>query len=674
MAAVSRRRVADLPLFWKLLAPSVALTLVLGVAGTFSVVRYLSNEAQSNLDNDLSRAAVSAEVAIGDETDYLVETGRVNSHVDGVQDALARRRTDALAVFLGGAAAVRDRADVFAFTDARGNGLVELRRTTTGVQRGSGAVWSAAPSVTHVLRADVHDIGDEPAGLFDDHGTRLLIVTAPVIANGAPVGAAIVGTSLTHVVARLARQVGSGMAIYDGDGTLLRGSKAGFHERAPALHNRSVRTNERVGGKPVATTYAPVRLRGGDQLVVAVSLPRKTTVAGLAGIGARVAIVFLLAMIAVVLIGALIARSVLRRVRELLAAQRTLAAGDLAVRAPTAGRDEFGELAAGFNDMVEQLQASYAELERRVAERTAELQRLYDESVEAAEARSEFFAAISHELRTPLFVIAGHAELMAHPELQPQEQGWEAEFGQTIHQSALDLLSRVNDILDLAKLETKKVTLDIEDVSLAEVTRSLTAELAPLARQAGLRMSVDIPADLSPLRADPARFVDILRNLVANAIKYTPRGGHVTIAAHQKSKRLAEVSVSDTGIGIPDEAHDYLFEPFYQVPGIKAHNRQTSTGLGLALAHRLVLAHGGTMRLQSKVGEGSTFSFTIPTAAPVKRSPERSRENGTPPNGRAPSPRAAAARSGKRPAPSSTAYGNGTRAAARRAKAGRRSG
>jgi signal transduction histidine kinase len=217
-------------------------------------------------------------------------------------------------------------------------------------------------------------------------------------------------------------------------------------------------------------------------------------------------------------------------------------------------------------------------------------------------------------------VIAGHAELMAHPDLQPTDEGWEQEYGQTIHQAALDLLARVNEILDLAKLETKSVTLDLADVAVSDAAHSVANELAPLARQAGLKVRVDVASDLPRVRADTTRLRDVLRNLVANAIKYTPGGGSVVIGAAQKSKRVLEISVSDTGIGIPPEAHEHLFEPFYQVPGHE-QDRQRSTGLGLALAERLVSAHGGTLSVRSRVGEGSTFTFTMPVAAtkPARR-------------------------------------------------------
>ncbi|HVT76546.1 MAG TPA: ATP-binding protein, partial [Acidimicrobiales bacterium] len=605
MADESRRRIADVPLFWKLLAPSIALTLVLGVIGTFSVVRYLAHEAQANLDDDLRRTAVGAQVALSDETDYLVETTRVNSHVQGVQTALSARRTDDLADLLAGAAAVRDHADVFVFTDGGGTGLVELRRNSTGLARTSGGKWSDASGVATVLRTDVHDVGDETANWYRDNGTQLLLVAAPVLDGGQPIGAAIAGTDLAQLASRVAHQVGSAVALYGAGGELLASDARGAPARAALPDPKeTLRRNSHIGGHATTTLFAPIVLRGGERGAVAVSLRRPQT--GAAGVGVRVGAVFLAAILIVLAIGAVIVRGVLGRMRSVLDASRALAAGDLSTRAPDAGGDELGELSTGFNVMAEQLEASYRELERRVAERTAELQRLYDESVAAAEGRSEFFAAISHELRTPLFVIAGHAELMAHPDLQPTDPGWEQEYGQTIHQAALDLLARVNEILDLAKLETKTVVLHRSDVSVADAARAIATELAPLARQAGLDLRVEVPTDVPAVRADPVRLADILRNLVANAIKYTPGGGRVVISAAARSKRVVEIAVRDTGIGIPAEAHAHLFEPFYQVPG-HLQDRQRSTGLGLALASRLVEAHGGTLRVDSRVGEGSTF-------------------------------------------------------------------
>jgi signal transduction histidine kinase len=342
-------------------------------------------------------------------------------------------------------------------------------------------------------------------------------------------------------------------------------------------------------------------------------LPRPST-GPIWTLGLRIAGVLLLALAVVGAVGVLISRVVLRQVRDLVATNEALAGGNLDARVRVGGTDELGRLAEGLNTMAEQLQASHSELERRVAARTEELQRLYEESVSASAAKGEFFAAISHELRTPLFVILGHAELMTHKELQPSERGWEEEFGRAIAGAAQDLLGRVNEILELSKLQTGKLELDVSDVSVADCVDAVASELAPLARAGKVALSVEVPPDLAPARADQARVRDVIRNLVSNAIKFTPAGGSVTVTASRQSRGRIKVSVIDTGVGIPPEAQQHLFEPFYQVPGIRPHGRQGSTGLGLAVASRLVEAHGGTLSVESAVGEGSTFSFTLRTS------------------------------------------------------------
>lgn len=626
----TRAGLADLPLVWKLLLPSLVLTLVLGVAGTFVAVRFLSKDAQADLDQQLTRAAVTVEISIADETSYLLEATRVYSHTQGVPAALAQRSLDDLAAPLAGVAAIRGRADLFVVTDAAGTGLVELRRSVAGeISRGEGTQWEGVALVDRVLGGQVDNVGDETAGLFRDGATEMLVVAAPVLDDATPQGAAIVGMSLANLVSRASSEVGAPVAFYGGDGSLLATAEPGVSRHAPVPPaGRTVRQNGRLGDRPVATLFAPVVVRGGPVGVFAVTLPRTTRFGSVWGVGARGSAVFLLAMLAVAAVGAVLARALLRQVRELVATHEALARGDLDARAAVSSRDELGELARGLNDMADQLKASHGELERRVADRTVELRRLYDEGVRASEIRGEFFAAISHELRTPLFVIAGHAELMLHPELRPDEEGWEQEFGQAIHGSAQDLLARVNDILDLAKLETAKLTLELADVSVADLARQVVAELAPLARQGDVRLTADVESDLPLVRADSARLRDILRNLVANAIKYTPAGGAARIWAVAESNEWVELSVIDTGVGIPAEAHEHLFEPFYQVPGIRAQGKQTSTGLGLALAQRLVEAHGGTMSLQSEVGAGSTFTFTIPVA-PTPRPPRSSGRGAT---------------------------------------------
>jgi signal transduction histidine kinase len=241
--------------------------------------------------------------------------------------------------------------------------------------------------------------------------------------------------------------------------------------------------------------------------------------------------------------------------------------------------------------------------------RTEELQRLYQEVVKTSEARSQFFAAVSHEFRTPLFAIIGNADLMLEMGVDPEDGGWK-EFPQTIKGQGEHLLGLVNEILDLAKFESGRMEVEFEDVSLPDVVRELHGTIVPLARRSELSVEIEVPENLPMVRADRTRLRQIILNLASNAIKYTPAGGQVRLFAAHGDGRV-EVSVADTGVGIPKEAAENLFEPFYQVKGTKAQKGQASTGLGLALTKRLVEAHNGEIWFTSEPGVGTTFSFSL---------------------------------------------------------------
>jgi signal transduction histidine kinase len=334
----------------------------------------------------------------------------------------------------------------------------------------------------------------------------------------------------------------------------------------------------------------------------------------------RVVLLVFLAMVGVVGLAVGLSRLVTRQMRPLIETNRALGRGDLGARAPVFGRDELGEVAAGLNVMAEQLQASYAELEMRVAARTEELQRVYDELEAVLRARTEVFAAVSHEFRSPLFAILGHADLMDDPAFKPQGRRWRVEFAHTIRQSAQMLLGRVNELLDIARVESTSVELFREDVRLADVVGDLRLTMAALARRAGLDLLLDIPESLPPVNADAARLREVVLNLVSNAVKYTPASGTVTVRASSVNGHVS-VTVTDTGRGIPATATERIFEPFYRIDGAGSEGAEPSTGLGLAIVQRLVRAHGGDVTCRSEPGRGSTFTFTLPSADSVVSAP-----------------------------------------------------
>jgi signal transduction histidine kinase len=214
---------------------------------------------------------------------------------------------------------------------------------------------------------------------------------------------------------------------------------------------------------------------------------------------------------------------------------------------------------------------------------------------------------MSHELRTPLNVIIGFNDLLLEDEFGPlgHEQ---ADVLRRVDRSARELLDLINATLDLSRLESGQLPLDIGDVSVRELLQELRRETAPLhTRKPDLQLDWVIPSDLPTIRTDAMKVRVILKNLLANALKFTDDGSVVVRA--RKHEKGVEVSVTDTGIGIPPEAMPEIFEPFRS----GAVSSKTGIGLGLYIVRRLLAELGGSIKAQSVPGEGSTFRVCIPS-------------------------------------------------------------
>ncbi len=265
----------------------------------------------------------------------------------------------------------------------------------------------------------------------------------------------------------------------------------------------------------------------------------------------------------------------------------------------------------------ERLHASITELEDR-EEKLSQLARKYEIAMTRAEAanqaKSEFLANMSHELRTPLNAINGFSEIMAGemfgPLGDPKYKGYAAD----ILKSGQHLLSLINDILDMAKIEAGKLTLHYEPVSLKEVVQDAARLMRGRVQEAGLNLLVDVP-DLPEIEADHRGLKQVLLNLISNAVKFTPEGGDVVVGVSQLGPDRVRVAVTDTGIGIAQEDVARLARPFEQVEG--QHSKTTQgTGLGLALTRSLIELHGGDLTIDSEPGRGTTVSFDLPMRRP----------------------------------------------------------
>jgi|SRR5579884_2272913 len=222
--------------------------------------------------------------------------------------------------------------------------------------------------------------------------------------------------------------------------------------------------------------------------------------------------------------------------------------------------------------------------------------------------RREFVANVSHELRTPLASIKALAETLGDG--ARADPAVAADFLRQIVDEVDRLAAMVEDLLDLGRLEAGRVPLKLEPLDAVDLVRRGVERLRPQTERAGLALRVEVEAGLPPVRADRARVEQVLVNLVHNAIKFTPAGGAVVVAAAAAGTML-EVAVRDTGVGIAAEELPRLFERFYKAD--KARH-SPGTGLGLAIAKHIVQAHGGTIRAESVPGRGAIFVFTLPLA------------------------------------------------------------
>jgi signal transduction histidine kinase len=253
-----------------------------------------------------------------------------------------------------------------------------------------------------------------------------------------------------------------------------------------------------------------------------------------------------------------------------------------------------------------------AQLLQEIAERKRtqfELEKAKNAAEAASRAKTEFLANMSHELRTPLNAVIGFSDVLSEQVFGPLNEN-QVQYVADILESGQHLLLLVNDILDLAKIEAGSIEIQRGQVAVARVVERTIQMFRERAVRLGIRLSGHVAGDVGTIEADERRVKQLLYNLLSNALKFTPSGGDVRVTV-SRTAEATEFRVSDTGVGIAADEQQKIFESFYQVDSGLSKNAQ-GTGLGLAVVRQIVELHGGTVRVESEPGQGSSFIIALP--------------------------------------------------------------
>jgi signal transduction histidine kinase len=297
-----------------------------------------------------------------------------------------------------------------------------------------------------------------------------------------------------------------------------------------------------------------------------------------------------------------IGRAITRPITDMIDALSQIVAGNFSVSVTgVERRDEIGDMARAAD--------RFASVSRELQLHGQSLEQAREQAESVSRHKSEFLANMSHELRTPLNAILGFSEVLGaryFGELNEKQE----EYVKDILGSGTHLLSLINDILDLSKIEAGKMELELAEFDLPAALQNVVSLVKERAQRHSIALTLDVAPGLGTIGADERKFKQIMLNLLSNAVKFTPDGGSIAVAA-KPAGRMVEVEVTDTGAGIAPQDQPAVFEEFKQV-GSDSARKAEGTGLGLPLAKKFVELHGGEIRVESEPGAGSTFRFTLP--------------------------------------------------------------
>ncbi len=452
-----------------------------------------------------------------------------------------------------------------------------------------------------------------------EHGLTAFWITSPVFFSGRRLGwvaqRRILGTNAA-AIHQIENFLGGGTALYfHNDTGSFWTTVVGKAVSAPqATWNNNGVVNRMHPATASGAVYAADAAIRGTPWVLSLELPADFVTEGPRAAFVRLSAFSFVLLLLGVAVAWLISRRLTRPLVEVTVAAESMARGDYNYRideARASRRDEVGRLAATFNRMANEVESSRAALEQEVEESD----RARREADEANRTKSAFLATMSHELRTPLNAIAGYAELLELGIHGPITEDQRHVLGR-IRRSQRTLLSLIEDVLSFARIEAGRVEYRFTDVALDDVLHNVETMIEPQATAKGITCTYEARGADLHVWADPDKLAQVLTNLLANGIKFTDRGGRVSVHSERRGNQVL-VHVSDTGRGIPRDKLEHIFRPFTQADSGLTRTAE-GTGLGLSISREFARAMGGDLTVESTERVGSTFTLRLHTEAPAQ--------------------------------------------------------
>lgn len=390
-----------------------------------------------------------------------------------------------------------------------------------------------------------------------------------------------------------------------------------LHYNKPVLYNPFT-TQESKGSPSTLRYYLPlINWHGMTLGAIQVQLDKSAVLQNKAFFQFGV-LMLLLPLLMGTLIFLLIKFMITAPIIQLSRVAKTIAVGNFSVALPqNLSNDEIGGLTSALGEMRQKIENKTKELtslNNTLFSQKKHLMKLNEELNQKNDYIASLISTVSHELRTPMASIMGFSELLLNRKLSQEKQ---VKYLETIHLESQRLATILNDFLDIQKLESKEPGLRIEEIRVQELIESVITRF-PSSIYRHHKFSKIIPSDLPAIRGDQQRLVQVLINLISNGIKYSPQGGIVTLKGEKAGNEVL-ISVHDEGIGIPEENQEKIFTKFYRVDS-SDHREIGGTGLGLSICKEIIELHGGEIWVESREGEGTRFTFSLPIQEPVKSS------------------------------------------------------